>query len=45
MSFQDDACKTLEQKDTFFKCPNGRLKLREVKCQDEETIELIYYDR
>ncbi|KAL8573098.1 hypothetical protein ACOMHN_027358 [Nucella lapillus] len=32
----------LEQEDTFFKCPNGRLKLRILK---DSPAELIYYDR
>ncbi|OQR76549.1 hypothetical protein BIW11_07714 [Tropilaelaps mercedesae] len=42
---KDDACKTFVHCDTFFKCNNGRIKLREIKGQDDETVELIYYDR
>jgi len=34
---------TFEQSDLYFKVPEGRLKLREVKNSD--TVELIYYDR
>ena len=32
----------IHQKDTFFHCTNGRIKLREF---DDETGELIYYKR
>ena len=34
---------TFRQKDLYFKVPEGRLKLREVK--DDRTVELIYYER
>jgi adenylate cyclase class 2 len=34
---------TFQQSDLYFKVPEGRLKLREVK--DESTVELIYYER
>ena len=34
---------TFQQKDQYFKVPEGRLKLREVK--DDNTLQLIYYDR
>ena len=33
---------TLLQRDTYFRVPRGRLKLRE---SDGETAELIYYER
>ncbi|XP_022709815.1 uncharacterized protein LOC111272555, partial [Varroa jacobsoni] len=42
---KEDECTTLEQCDTFFKCTNGRLKLREIKCEGKESSELIFYDR
>jgi adenylate cyclase class 2 len=34
---------TFRQSDFYFKVPEGRLKLREVK--DNSTVELIYYER
>ena len=34
---------TFQQTDIYFKVPEGRLKLREVK--DDSTAELIYYER
>jgi len=34
---------TFQQTDVYFKVPEGRLKLREVK--DNSTAELIYYER
>ncbi len=34
---------TFQQTDLYFKVPEGRLKLREVK--DDRTAELIYYER
>jgi len=34
---------TFQQTDRYFKVPEGRLKLREVK--DDSTAELIYYER
>ena len=34
---------TFQQTDFYFKVPEGRLKLREVK--DDSTAELIYYER
>jgi adenylate cyclase class 2 len=34
---------TFQQSDLYFKVPEGRLKLREVK--DDSTVELIYYER
>jgi adenylate cyclase class 2 len=34
---------TFQQTDSYFKVPEGRLKLREVK--DDSTAELIYYER
>jgi adenylate cyclase class 2 len=34
---------TFQQTDLYFKVPEGRLKLREVK--DDNTAELIYYER
>jgi predicted adenylyl cyclase CyaB len=34
---------TFQQSDLYFKVPEGRLKLREVK--DNSTAELIYYER
>jgi adenylate cyclase class 2 len=34
---------TFQQSDLYFKVPEGRLKLREVK--DNDAVELIYYDR
>jgi adenylate cyclase class 2 len=34
---------TFQQTDLYFKVPEGRLKLREVK--DDSTAELIYYER
>jgi adenylate cyclase class 2 len=34
---------TFQQTDVYFKVPEGRLKLREVK--DNRTAELIYYER
>ena len=34
---------TFQQSDLYFKVPEGRLKLREVKANS--TVELIYYDR
>lgn len=34
---------TFQQSDLYFKVPEGRLKLREVK--DDSTAELIYYER
>jgi predicted adenylyl cyclase CyaB len=36
------APQTIDQVDTFFNCPNGRLKLREF---DDGTAELIFYRR
>jgi predicted adenylyl cyclase CyaB len=38
----DTAAVSLEQRDTFFHCPNGRLKLREFA---DGTGELIFYTR
>jgi len=34
---------TFQQTDSYFRVPEGRLKLREVK--DNDTAELIYYER
>ncbi|OQR70603.1 hypothetical protein BIW11_11526 [Tropilaelaps mercedesae] len=41
----DEACKMLQHCDTYFKTDNGRLKLREMKCGDDSSAELIFYDR
>ena len=34
---------TFQQTDSYFRVPEGRLKLRKVK--DDSTVELIYYER
>lgn len=36
---------TQHQLDTYFRCPTGRLKLREITTDDGERAELIYYHR
>ena len=38
----DTPCQTIPQEDTFFNCPHGRLKLREL---DPHRGQLIYYQR
>ena len=39
----DEGSRILEQEDTFFACPRGRLKLRQLVGAPE--AELIYYER
>jgi adenylate cyclase class IV len=38
----DTPCQVISQEDTFFICPHGRLKLREL---DPHRGQLIYYQR
>lgn len=38
----DAPARDIEQQDTYFNCPNGRLKLRQIKGQ---TAQLIFYGR
>jgi predicted adenylyl cyclase CyaB len=38
----DTACQVISQEDTFFNCPDGRLKLRELSA---EHGQLVYYHR
>jgi len=38
----DTACQVLQQEDTFFNCPNGRIKLRVLGPQNGQ---LVYYQR
>jgi predicted adenylyl cyclase CyaB len=38
----DTPCQTIPQEDTFFNCPSGRLKLRQL---DPHNGQLIYYQR
>lgn len=35
----------LVQKDIFYNCPNGRLKLRSIKVNEKSRSELIFYQR
>ncbi len=38
----DSACQVIPQEDTFFNCPNGRLKLREL---GPSRAQVVYYQR
>ncbi len=38
----ETTCQIIAQEDTFFNCPNGRLKLREL---DTDRGQLVYYQR
>ncbi|XP_033639558.1 uncharacterized protein LOC117300016 [Asterias rubens] len=40
-----DKVEILHQCDTFFHCPNGRLKLREFKEDPTKLSQLVFYDR
>ncbi len=40
-----DKMEILHQSDTFFHCPNGRLKLREFKEDPTKLSQLVFYDR
>ncbi|XP_038044924.1 uncharacterized protein LOC119719535 isoform X2 [Patiria miniata] len=41
----NNTSEVLHQEDTFFHCPNGRLKLREFKEDPTKLSQLVFYDR
>lgn len=44
-SLSETEPESLQQTDTYYRVPRGRLKLREIKSRDDSHAELIWYDR